>query len=88
MRIDSTVLLGNVDAHVGNNGETCRWVTGRNHLANLNSSSAMLLDFHACHGLAVTNRIKLTDPLPYDLDTSVRRGAELSSYHPVVSLIR
>lgn len=41
--IDSVVVLGDFNAHIGNNGDTWRGMIGRNYLPDLNPCGETLL---------------------------------------------
>jgi exonuclease III len=52
---ESVMLIGDFNAHVGNDDQTWRGVIGRNGPADFNHNGRLLLDFCACSGLSIMN---------------------------------
>ena len=52
---DSLILMGNFNAHVGNDTETWNGVIGRNGDAHVNRSGELLLEFCASNALSIMN---------------------------------
>lgn len=51
----SIVLLGDVNAHMGNDGDTWRGVIRRNGLPHLDLKDELLMDFCTSYGLSTMN---------------------------------
>ena len=52
---DSVMLIGDFNAHVGDDDQTWRGVIGRNGSPDFNHNGRLLLDFCACNGLSIMN---------------------------------